>query len=119
MAETLRKTPVYLSLCRLESCPLTILEALACGCVTAGFAGIGGRQFTTADNGFWAEEDDCIRCADLLAQAVRVVTQGGPRCSDMLKAAHFTACRYTRERMARGVVEFWGSVLGTADRAAQ
>ena len=51
---------VDLSLCRMESCPLTILEAMACGCVTAGFTGLGGREYTTMRNGFWADEDDCI-----------------------------------------------------------
>ncbi|MGA2253064.1 MAG: hypothetical protein ABSG53_00245 [Thermoguttaceae bacterium] len=111
VAATLRESAVYLSLCRLESCPLTILEALACGCLTAGFTGLGGRQYTTTRNGFWAEEDDCISCADRLAEAVRLVAEGGARCGDMLEAIHITARQYSRERMARGVVDFWQACL--------
>jgi hypothetical protein len=119
VAETLRETAVYLSLCRLESCPLTIMEAFACGCMTAGFTGIGGRQYTTTRNGFWADEDDCIDCAEQLTQAVRLVTDGGARCDDMLQAANATAKFYNRDRMARSVVEFWTDRLGTGGATAK
>jgi hypothetical protein len=118
VASTLRETAVYLSLCRMESCPLTILEAFSCGCVTVGFTGIGGRQFTTMRNGFWAEEDDCIDCAEKLAEAVRLVTQGGARCSDMLEAIQTTARLYSRERMARRLVEVWRGFLAREAAAA-
>jgi len=41
---------------------------MACGCVVAGFTGFGAREFATTQNGFWAEEDDCLECAGQLAR---------------------------------------------------
>ena len=111
VAEILGDSAVCLALCRFESFSMTILEALACGCTTVGFTGFGARQFTTVRNGFWAEEDDCMQCADLLGQAVRMVTTGGPRYTDLLSAAHDTASCYGREQLARSVVDFWKKYL--------
>jgi hypothetical protein len=107
VAGILRETALYLSLCRFEACPLSILEALASGCVAVGFTGFGAREFTTARNGFWVAEDDCVACADALAQAVRLVKEGGTRYPDMLEAANATAMAYCRERFARHLVAFW------------
>ena len=111
VAAILRDTAVYLALCRFESCPLTILEAMASGCVVAGFTGLGGRQYATDRNGFWADEDDCIEAAERLAQGVRLITEGGPRCSDLLEAGHVTARYYSRERMARSLIDYWKRFL--------
>ena len=111
MAAILKDSAVYLSLGRFESCPLSILEAMASGCIPAGFTGLGGRQYTTQRNGFWADEDDCIQCTEKLIQAVRLAIEGGPRRSDLLEAAHATASYYSRERMAQSVVDFWRRFL--------
>jgi hypothetical protein len=84
---------------------------MACGCIPAGFTGLGGRQYTNQRNGFWAEEDDCIQCTEKLAQAVRLAIDGGSRRSDLLESAQMTAGYYSRERMAQSVVEFWRRFL--------
>jgi hypothetical protein len=106
-AAILGASAVYLSLCRFETCPLSILEAMASGCIIAGFTGLGARQYTTDRNGFWAEEDDCIQCTEKLVEAVRLATEGGAQRSDLLEAAHVTASYYSPERLARSVVGFW------------
>ncbi|HUT94079.1 MAG TPA: hypothetical protein VMY37_31745 [Thermoguttaceae bacterium] len=107
VAQILKESAIYLSLCRFECVPLTALEALACGCVTAGFTGFGAREYTTAKNGFWATEDDCLDCVTQLTRAVRTVTAGGPSHSEMLEAAHISASYYSRQRFASRLVEFW------------
>jgi len=111
VAEILKTSAVYLSLCRLESVGLTALEALACGCVTAGFTGFGAREYTTAKNGFWAIEDDCLDCVTQLARATQLVMAGGPPHREMLEAAHISASYYSRQRFASRLVEFWKSYL--------
>jgi hypothetical protein len=111
VATILNTSAVYLALCRFEASGLTILEALASGCMVAGFTGQGGRQFTNARNGFWAEEDDCIGCAEQLAQAVRLATEGGPRYRDVLEAADESTRPYSRQHMARSLAEFWRAFL--------
>ncbi len=115
VAETLRNTAVYLSLCRFEAVPMTILEAFACGCLTAGFTGFGARQYTTTGNGFWAEEDNCIDCVDQLTRAVQLVTEGGPLYPAMLEAAHLSSQYYSLARLAETIVGFCRSYLDTGE----
>ena len=113
VASVLGESAVYLSLCRFESFSQSILEAMACGCVLAGFTGIGARQYTTARNGFWAEEDDCVGCVEQLRAAVQLITDGGPAYADMLDAANLTARQHGREVLAKRVVAFWKTYLET------
>ncbi len=113
LAAVLRETAVYLALCRFEACPLTILESLLCGCITAGFTGLGGREYTTERNGFWAEEDDCVGCAEQLARAVRLVERGGAMYRDMLEAANLTARQYSRQALAKRLAAFWHAFLAS------
>lgn len=115
VAVILSESAVSLALCRYESLGMTILESMLSGCVTAGFTGFGAREFTTAQNGFWAEEDDCIQCADLLGRAVRLAATGGPDYTKMLGAARESAAYYSNQMMNTGVVAFWKNYLaGTA-----
>lgn len=112
VARTLKETAVYLSLCRFEAIPMTPLEALASGCVVAGFTGFGGREYTTAKNGFWAIEDDCIDCTNRLTAAVRLVVGGGSEYRDLLEAANLSAGYYNHKRFANRITEFWRHYLG-------
>jgi len=111
VAAILNETAVYLALCRFEATGLTILEAMAAGCVVAGFTGQGARQFTTARNGFWVDEDDCFACAEELARAIRLATEGGPRYRDVLEAAQDATRPYRHEQMAKSLVDFWQAFL--------
>jgi hypothetical protein len=69
---------LHFSLSRLESLGMTPLEAMASGCLCAGFLGVGGKAFATFDNGFWAPDDDCEAAADSLAAAADLFLTGGP-----------------------------------------
>jgi hypothetical protein len=107
VARVLGESAVYLSLCRFEAFPLTVLEALASGCVIAGFTGIGGREIATAGNGFWAAEDDCVDCVDQLTEAVRLVVEGGDGWREMAEASVRTALLFGRERFVERLVTCW------------
>jgi glycosyltransferase involved in cell wall biosynthesis len=111
VAGVLQESAIYLSLCRFEAYPLSILEAFACGCVTAGFTGGGSRIYTNARNGFWAEEDDCIGCAEQLRRAVQLVTELGPRYYDVIEAARCVADQHSPPMLARRLVRFWQAFL--------
>ena len=107
VAAVLRESAVFLSLCRFEACALSLLEAMASGCVVAGFTGIGSREYTTEKNGFWAAEDDCIECVDQLKRAVELVSAGGSAYREMCEAAVLTARQYSRQRFVQRLVEVW------------
>lgn len=109
---------VHLSLSRRESFGLTTLEALASGCVCAGFTGIGGREYANADNGFWVEEEDCVAAADALAQAISLVRQGGPQLRRYVDAALATAQEWSYARFRQDLEAAWMRIAPDARRTA-
>ena len=98
---------VFLSLSRLEGFGLTPLEAMASGCVVAGFTGIGGREYAIPDNGFWADEDDFPACVAGLAKAVEL--SAAPEKYRV--ACQKTLALYTPETFKKGVKEAWDGIL--------
>ena len=103
VAQMLGEARVFLSLSRLEGFGLTPLEAMAAGCVVAGFTGIGGREYATECNGFWASEDDFPACIEQLGKAV---TRG------FAPDAETTLANYTPDIFRRAVAETWQHILG-------
>lgn len=117
VASVFAGSSVHLSLSRMESVGLTALEAMASGCVCAGFDGIGGRQYTTPDNGFWVEEDDCLAAADALAQAVSLVRSGGAPLRRYVEAGLATARQWTYARFRQELEATWSRLAPEARRA--
>jgi hypothetical protein len=112
VAQTLARSAVYLSLARLEAHGMAALEAMASGCLVAGFAGVvGGTDSATARNGFWAAEDDVPGCVDQLARAVQLAIDRGPVFDEMVAEGRRTAWEYRREEAARRLVDFWRLTL--------
>lgn len=107
VAEAMQRFPLFLSLSKLEGLGLTPLEAMASGCVVAGFRGVGGRDFATPDNGFWAPDDDCEAAADALAEACDVVLTGGPALQERLEAGYETARQWSYARFRESLAAFW------------
>lgn len=111
VAAALGEAAVFLALSRLDGFGLTPLEAMAAGCVVAGFTGIGGREYATEQNGFWAAEDDFPACLQGLNQALTLWHQGGTALADHLAAGQATAARYTPEHFAAATRQAWTSLL--------
>lgn len=107
---------VHLSLSRMESVGLTTLEALASGCVCAGFTGIGGRQYATPDNGFWVEEEDCLAAADALAQAIALVRAGGAPLRRYVEAGMATAQQWSYAAFREDLETAWTRIAPDARR---
>lgn len=107
VAEIFASSDLFLSLSRLESVGMTPLEAMACGCVCAGFTGIGGREYATAENGFWAPEDDNIAAVDLLAAAADLLQSDGPELKRMREAGRATAEQWSYARFRVALEASW------------
>lgn len=108
VADGMGRSAVFLSLARLEAHGLTKLEAMASGCICAGYTGVyGGNDSATAMNGFWAEEEDVFGAVEQLAAAIRLVKEGGEPYRLMLEEGLRTASRYNKEESAQMLMKFW------------
>lgn len=107
VAAAFASSSLCLSLNRLESVGMTTLEAMASGCVCAGFTGVGGREYATQDNGFWVPDDDCEAAADALARAADLVRAGGAPLQRVRDAARATAEQWSYARFRTALEAVW------------
>lgn len=118
VAEVFGRATLCLSLSRFEAVGMTPLEAMASGCVVAGFLGVGGRDFATPDNGFWAPDDDCEAAADALAQAADLAATGGPALARYHEAARETARQWSYARFREELESVWMALAPEARKVA-
>lgn len=109
VARTFGRAAIFLSLSRFEGLGMTTLEAMACGCLVAGFTGIGGREYATSANGFWVGEDDCDAAAAALAEAAALVDRNDPRVAQMTEAARETAAHWSHQAFLKALEAFWSA----------
>jgi hypothetical protein len=106
-ARLMGESSCFLSLSHKESFGLPSLEAMACGCLVAGFHGDGGREYMTPENGWWAETGDYNACADGLAAALAVFDMGGPALEARRASMAATVERYNPARLESALLAFW------------
>lgn len=106
VAETLRSCHVFLATGFPEGFALPPLEAMACGCLCAGFTGFGGwdymrqaepggyaprgyelRDVPWGGNGWWSADGDVLGAAMGLERAMQAVSQGADVFVPALRAA--------------------------------
>ena len=114
-ARLMGESTCFLSLSHRESFGLPPLEAMACGCLVAGFHGDGGREYMTPENGWWAETDDYKACADGLAAALAVLDTGGAALDARRAAMAATVERYNPARLESALLAFWRRQLEEFD----
>jgi glycosyltransferase involved in cell wall biosynthesis len=91
---------------------MTILEAMACGCLVAGFTGIGPREYATAMNGLWVGEDDCEAAALALVRACGDADQDEAAAHLIRHAARTTAAQWTHAHFVEALGLFWREAMG-------
>lgn len=97
-AEILGQSTVFLSLCDRECCPLSPLEAMASGCVVAGFHGYGGLEYANAENGVWLPPDHLEETVDALAALLIADANHEPRMAAYRARGFETACGFNKAR---------------------
>ncbi|MEO8977702.1 MAG: glycosyltransferase [Casimicrobiaceae bacterium] len=113
-AAILAESDVFLALSDRESFGLPPLEAIACGCLVAGFHGDGGREYMTRENGWWAETGDWKACVDGLAAALDLLVAGGTALTARREAMAATVARFSPARMETEFLAFWRGELATS-----
>jgi hypothetical protein len=116
VAGVMGRASVFLSLARMEALSITTLEAMASGCLIAGFTGIGPREYLTPTNGLWVPEDECEAAARALVEAVAVAVAeaGGGPAALMRHAALATAARWSHAAFVEALHAFWRDEMGVA-----
>jgi hypothetical protein len=112
-ARVMGQSALFLSLSHRESLGLPPLEALACGCLVAGYHGDGGREYMTSENGWWAGTGDWKACVDGLAAAVELFDRGGAELGTRRQAAAQTMEQYSPGRLESALISFWRRELST------
>lgn len=110
-AKAMGDARVFLSLSRLEGFGLTPLEAMAAGCVVAGFTGISGREYASPENGFWVGEDDFPACVEAIARAAELSGASGVEADLYRNNCLKTLSEYTPEAFHKGVKDAWDAVF--------
>ena len=110
-AEILRESDIFASFSFAEGSGLPPLEAMACGCIVAGFDGQGGKDYATPANGFWVEEGDYVGFAHQLANAIRASKSEGWR-NDLKDACSLTTEGFSPARFKLAMATAWKSILG-------
>ncbi len=129
VAAALRSCHVFLATGFPEGCPLPPLEALACGCVVAGFAGFGGfdymrqageggyapsvplREVPWGGNGFYAADNDVFGAAACLEAAARLWVSGGAGLTAVLENGRLTAAAYAPAKRLGAVTKLLANAL--------
>ena len=104
-AQIMGESAVFLSLSHQESFGLPPLEAMACGCLVAGYHGDGGREYMTPQNGWWAETGDWLACIDGLAAAIEMFDRG--KFEARRRAAKETVEQYSVSRLEAALIKYW------------
>ena len=112
-AKILSESAFFLSLSHRESFGLPPLEAMASGCLVAGFHGDGGREYMHRNNGWWADPGDWQACVNGLASAVRVFDERGAAFSKIQSEMAATVSRYQPEQMKHELLKFWTTEIQT------
>lgn len=112
VAQAMSESTIFLALGRLEAHGMTLLEAMASGCLPVGFHGSpGGSDSAHAANGLWVTDDDIMGCTDQLARACALVSEGALAYQAMIARGGQTADAYRKEESARLLVQFWDAAV--------
>jgi hypothetical protein len=119
VAARLRDAHIYVSTSMYEGLGLPPLEAMAAGCLVVGFAGGGGLDYATADNGTWVPDEDVWALANALERTL--ASFDDPAAVAVLeakrRAGHAAARNYSRAQFEHNLLAFWSTYLGSAKEA--
>jgi hypothetical protein len=80
------------------------LEAMACGTHVVGWTPLGGKEYMTNTNGFWATNGDVFQLAELLGHAVEKCLSGKLDAQEVFNEYEKTLSRYTPENEKESIL---------------
>lgn len=112
VAEILRESLLYLSFGYPEGCPLSVAEAMACGCLVIGYHGFGGKELMDPRFSFPIDPGDVIAFAKAVEGVIKAVNDlPGYYQEQTRQASTFIAEHYSPEIEEAELLEIWRSIL--------
>ena len=97
-ARQLRRSSVFLTTTLQEGMHVSVLEAMACGCLVIGYSGIGGADFMQGkgpnQNCVLVENGNLLRLGKRLEEVLRAVQHDPSLYHEVRSRAYATAKRY-------------------------
>lgn len=133
VARKLQDAHIFLATGFPEGFSLPPLEAMACGCLPVGFAGLGGWDYMSqigedawrpwwsgrsgwpvdqhpwSGNGFWVPDGDVLAAVLALEKAVELWKMGGSALHAALEAGERTVQAYALDRQLENVQTLWSA----------
>jgi glycosyltransferase involved in cell wall biosynthesis len=110
-AHVLKQSAIFLSTSLHEGVNRSILEAMACGCLCAGYHGIGGLDYIVGEgdrqNFILAEGGHFIDLAHKLTGLITMLRQDDPKVDAIRAHAFETAGRFTLACEQESILDFW------------
>jgi hypothetical protein len=95
VARRMASSEIFLAAGRLEGLGLPPLEAMATGALVVGFHAGGGREYATAANGDWFDDDRHVEIAETLALRLDAL-KAGERFAERRAAGQATAAEFSQ-----------------------
>lgn len=110
-APILQESAIFIALSFTEGLGLPPLEAMAAGCLVAGFHGQGGIEYARKNNGFWVDEGDYDTFAAQIARAIE--TALNPEAFEIMQSSAIeTANQFSQPQFTKQLMTAWQSILG-------
>jgi hypothetical protein len=85
---------------------------MACGCLTIGYDGRGGREDFDDRHAIGVEQQDVIGLTAAVEQTIARLDSGDVAVEQMVRAAsQFAASTYTPQREEQDIVAAWRAIL--------
>jgi hypothetical protein len=111
-AATLRESLVFLSFSTYEGWGLPPMEAMACGCITIGHDGAGGREFFREPYATPIAPEDVLGFARAAESVIGQFNQDPkPLLEKAQAASQFVLSTYTLQREEQDIIRAWEQIL--------
>jgi hypothetical protein len=110
LAETLGASDILLALSHFEGLGLIPIEAMASGCLIAGYHGYGGLDYARPENGFWFGADEHEVVADALHTLVKGIENAEPWIDAMRAEGQKVADRFNLAATRKALAEYYGGL---------
>lgn len=113
ISEQLQRSRFFISLQKEESIGFPAAEAMAAGCITIGYTGLGGREYFDTTTGVPVPEDDTAGLVQAVLATVREYETDPTRLDALRRHASAEINRrYTRAGFDTALLEIWHKIDG-------